>query len=281
MATRKAAPKPVKPVFLVDSKYSTETVADLKEHDPLGFLMFDIARFDYNAKVGYDQRADVIFDSVVAESFIKVGDGWRCEHPAYIKLRDKFANFDGFQRGLPQYVKRDVTSNHHNTVITAFGRLRDRIALRHNVVFVIDPPVSTTPGAVATAKSRKKTTSKSYDTNLPTITATANQRGCDLFRAAGYIMAGMLGTKRKKIEKIQTTMLKAVIAKDLIDNPENTLKMRADEMKSEIKDYNHLKLSAFEVWHLESGEYGELPEPKPEAKEPEAKEPEAKEPEAK
>jgi len=265
--------------YLVDSKYSSETVASLKKN-PLGRSMFECARFASDSQIAFGERVSAVVEQLrKADMLIETGDSYRCTWENYVLIQRLYMNWDGYQRAMPGYEKRDKVAKFDNVLEKAWSRILHRLVHGHNIVFDVKP-VSETDGAEQTRKSRNK----AREALMPTIDATAIEHDCDQFRACGYIMATMVtnSVKWKKVAKVQAAILKGVVEADKTDNPDGTIKMRIADIKKDVGEYNHLKLAAFERWHIDSGIYGELPEAKePEAKEPEAKEPEAKEPEAK
>jgi hypothetical protein len=250
MATRKAEASPPKPepVFLVDEKYSTETVEELQSSDPLGYLMFDCARYDSTSVYEFNKRVRVIFESVMTTLFISIGAGFKCTHTNYIVLRDMYSNMYGFQAALPEYKNRDVTKNHDGAVQTACGRMIKRMGVNHDVVFDIKPPKVINANANAVRKSR------STDTLRETVDAKAVELGIDALRAC---VALRDAEKLDSPERDKLDALRKTITKEQLTGPDIADRRKA--RKSAISSYTLPKLAACEVWDTETDAFGEMP----------------------
>ena len=248
MATRKASPPKPEPVFLVDEQYSTETVDQLKSSDPLGYLMYDCARFDSDNIIGLNARVRLIFEAIFATMFISTGEGFRCHYDNYIILRDLYCNMDGFQRGLPEYKDRSVTTGHDVNVAQAFNRVRIRMGVNHNVEWTIKPAQADNDNANAVRKSR------SSDTLRETVDAKAVELGIDALRACVVLRDA---EKLDSPERDKLDALRKTITKEQLAGPDIAARKKA--RKSAISSYSLPKLAACEVWDAETDAYGELP----------------------
>ena len=250
MATRKvkASPPKPEPVFLVDEKYSTETVEELQSSDPLGFLMYDLARWDSDNTIGFNARVRLIFEAIFATMFISTGQGFRCHYDNYIILRNLYCNMDGFQRGLPEYKDRNVTTGHDVNVAQAFNRVRIRMGVNHDVKWTIKPAQADNNNANAVRKSR------STDALRETIDAKAVELGTDALHAC---VALRDAEKLDSPERDKLDTLRKSIQAEQLKGPDIANRRKA--RKSAISSYTLPKLAACEIWDGVTDAFGEMP----------------------